>query len=124
MIAAFFCININMQTFKKFYENVYTGVQHGVKHSHRRSLPKIDGSIVPDYVKAKNDTSVSTTKILNPKIEKLKDSHGMQVCDCKDLEDIRKLYNCIPIKGEIKKLGSTGIQLYYDNNTGNFILRR
>ena len=72
--------------------------------------------IIPDYVKA--DPSK------NAKIESLKDSHGMRVCDRKDLEYMRTEYNVIPIKGEIKKLGSTGIQLYYDDKTNNFIIKR
>ena len=115
-----------MQAFKKFFENVHNGSQYNVNHSHRQSIPNSDGSIVPDYVKSKNDASISTnkTKLLNQKIESLKDGHGIRVCDRKDLEDIRLLYKCIPIKGEVKKLGSTGIQLYYDNNTNNFIIKR
>ena len=48
----------------------------------------------------------------------------MRVCDRKDLEYMRTEYNVIPIKGEIKKLGSTGIQLYYDEKTNNFIIKR
>ena len=31
---------------------------------------------------------------------------------------------CKVAKGEIKKLGSTGIQLYYDDKTKNFIIKR
>ena len=115
-----------MQLFKKFFENKYSGPQVGVNHRHLRAIPKAscngytrkDNSekIIPDYVKA--DPSK------NAKIESLKDSHGMRVCDRKDLEYMRTEYNVIPSKGEIKKLGSTGIQLYYDEKTNNFIIKR
>ena len=115
-----------MQLFKKFFENKYSGPQVGVNHRHHRSIPKASSNgytrkdnsekIIPDYVK------IDPSK--NPKIESLKDKIGMRVCDSKDLEYIRKEYNVIPIKGEIKKIGSTGIQLYYDTKTNNFILRK
>jgi len=124
LVAAFFCININMQLFKKFFENKYNGPQVGVNHRHRRAIPKASSNgysrnsekIIPDYVK------IDPSK--NSKIESLKDRHGMRVCDRKDLEYMRTEYNVIPIKGEIKKLGSTGIQLYYDDKTKNFIIKR
>jgi len=124
LVAAFFCINIYMQTFNKFFENKYSGPQVGVNHRHRRAIPKASSNgytrnsvkIIPDYVK------IDPSK--NAKIESLKDGHGMKVCNCNDIEYIRTKYNVIPMKGEIKKLGSTGIQLYYDENTGNFIIKR
>lgn len=124
MVTAFFCINISMQLFKKFFENKYSGPQVGVNHRHRRSIPKASSNgytrntlkIIPDYVK------IDPSK--NAKIESLKDKPGMRVCDSKDLEYIRKEYNTIPIKGEIKKIGSTGIQLYYDEKTNNFIIKK
>lgn len=113
-----------MQLFKSFFENKYNGPQVGVNHRHRKAIPMASSNgytrssqkIIPDYVK------IDPSK--NSKIESLKDSSGMKVCDRKDLEYIRREYNIIPIKGKIKKLGSTGIQLHYDDKTNNFILKR
>ena len=57
-------------------------------------------------------------------IEQLRDSTGKKVCGTRDLDYIRKEYNIIPFKGKVKKLGSTGIKLYYDTNLNKFVIER
>jgi hypothetical protein len=114
-----------MLTFHKFFENKYQGAKPGVNHRHRRAIPGVSSdlryvrdheNIVPDYVK--------TNPTKNPKIEQLRDGTGKKVCGTRDLEYIRKEYNIVPFKGKVKKLGSTGIMLYYDNGLNKFVIER
>ena len=113
-----------MLTFHKFFENKYRGAKPGVNHRHRRAVPGAGDpryvrkhlNIVPDYVKVDNSK--------NQKIEHLRQGKGKKICDTPDLEYIRKEYNIVPFKGKIKKLGSTGIKLYFDDNLNKFILER
>ncbi len=102
-----------MDTFSNFFTN----------HRHRRGYTDHDKkyrrkhqNLVPDYVKS------DPTK--NPKIEMLRKGPGKKICDGRDLEYIRKEYNVVPYKGEVKKLGSTGIKLYYDVNLNKFVLEK
>jgi len=102
-----------VDTFKKFFTN----------HRHRRGYTDHDKSynrkhlnLVPDYMKV--DSS------LNSKIEKLKTRMGKEVCNGADLTYIRDKYKIIPLKGETKNLGSTGIKLFYDDSIGKFVLQK
>jgi hypothetical protein len=54
----------------------------------------------------------------------LRDGNGKKVCGSRDLEYIRNQYNIVPYKGKIKKLGSTGIKLYFDDQLNNFVIER
>ena len=112
-MPAFFCLNIFVDSFSKFFTN----------HRHRRGFTDHDKhyqrkhlNLVPDYVKA--DTSK------NSKIELLRKKNGKHVCGTPELEYIRKEYNVVPFKGKVKKLGSTGIKLYFDPQLGKFVLER
>lgn len=102
-----------MDTFSKFFTNHRhrKGFTDHDKHYRRKSL-----NLVPDYVKKDPNK--------NMKIEFLRNGKGKKTCDAKDLQYIRKEYNVIPFKGETKKLGSTGIKLYYDENLNNFVLEK
>jgi len=103
-----------VDTFSKFFTN----------HRHRRAIPGSGDSrymrkhqnIVPDYVK-KDPTK-------NPKIELIRNKHGKQICDNNTLVYIKNEYNVIPFKGEVKKLGSTGIKLYFDDKLKKFVIER
>ena len=102
-----------MDTFSKFYTN----------HRHRKGYTDHDKhyqrkhqNLVPDYVK------VDPSK--NSMIELLRQKKGKHICGTPELDYIRKEYKVIPFKGEVKKLGSTGIKLYYDNNLGKFVIER
>ena len=102
-----------MDTFSNFFTN----------HRHRRGYTDHDKNyrrknqnLVPDYMKS------DPTK--NSKIEMLRGANGKKICDSRDLEYIRKEYNVIPFKGKNKRLGSTGIKLYYDNNLNKFVLEK
>ena len=109
-----------MQRFTKFFENKYQGPKPGVDHWHRKGIPNSSGrkraNIVADYIK--------TDPTKNQKIEQLRDSNGKRVCGSKDLEYIKSQYNIVPFKGKIKKLGSTGIKLYFDDQLNNFVIER
>ena len=109
-----------MQRFSKFFENKYQGPKPGVDHWHRKSIPNSGArkraNIVADYIK--------TDPTKNQKIEQLRDCHGKRICGSTDLEYIKTHYNVIPFKGEIKKLGSTGIKLYYDGQLNKFVIQR
>ena len=102
-----------MDTFSKFFTNHRhrRGYTDHDKHYNRKSL-----NLVPDYVKK------DLTK--NPKIEQLRGKNGKKVCDGKDLTYIRNEYNVVPYKGEVKKLGSTGIKLYFDESIQKFVIER
>lgn len=101
-----------MDSFSTFFTN----------HRHRRAIPgagdprytRKHQNIVPDYVK--------TDPTKNPKIELIRKTPGKQICDTKTLEYIRDEYNVIPYKGEVKKLGSTGIKLYFDDRLNKFVI--
>ena len=103
-----------MDPFSTFFTN----------HRHRRAIPgagdprytRKHQNIVPDYVKA------DPTK--NQAIEQLRGSSGKRVCSSSELDYIRKEYNVVPYKGEIKKLGSTGIKLYFDEKLNKFVLEK
>ena len=102
-----------METFSKFFTN----------HRHRRGYTDHDKNyrrkhlnLVPDYVKS------DPTK--NQKIETLRGGRGKKICDRNDLTYIRDEYKVVPYKGEVKKLGSTGISLYFDDNIGKFVIER
>lgn len=94
------------------------------KHRHRgtgftdtdSSYSRKRVNLVPDYMK--KDLSK------NQKIEKLKDNNGMAVCTAVDLNYIRDTFNIVPHKDKVQTLGKTGIQLSFDPNTKNFILRK
>ena len=114
-----------MIKFHKFFENKYQGAKPGINHRHRRAIPGSSGdsrylrkheNIVPDYVK------IDPTK--NQTIEKLRNGSGKKVCSTPDLDYIRKEYKIVPFKGEIKKLGSTGIKLYFDVKLKKFVLEK
>ena len=113
-----------MLRFCKFYENKYQGAKPGINHRHRRAIPgagdphymRIHQNIVPDYVK--------TDPTKNSNIELLRQGSGKKVCGTPDLEYIRKEYNVIPFKGEVKKLGSTGIKLYFDDKLKKFVIEK
>ena len=113
-----------MLRFHKFFENNYRGAKPGINHRHRRPIPgngdpryiRKHENIVPDYVK--------TDPTKNGKIEYLRSNMGKKVCGTNDLDYIRKEYKIVPIKGKIKKLGSTGIKLYYDDNLMNFVIEK
>jgi|TARA_R110000787_G_scaffold177712_2_gene289688 hypothetical protein len=114
-----------MIKFHKFFENKYQGTKPGINHRHRRAIPgsSSDGryirkheNIVPGYVK--------TDPSKNQTIEQLRGSTGKKVCGTSDLDYIRREYKVIPMKGQIKKLGSTGIQLYFDKKLKKFVLER
>ena len=114
-----------MLTFHKFFENKYQGAKPGINHRHRRAIPGSSGdsrylrkheNIVPDYVK--------TDPTKNQTIEQLRNGTGKKVCSSADLGYIRKEYKVVPIKGEIKKLGSTGIKLYFDEKLNKFVLEK
>jgi len=114
-----------MIKFHKFFENKYQGPKPGINHRHRRAIPGSSGNsrylrkhenIVPDYVK--------TDLTKNPTIEQLRGVTGKKVCGSADLEYIRKEYKVIPFKGEVKKLGSTGIKLYFDEKLKKFVLEK
>ena len=114
-----------MIKFHKFFENKYQGTKLGINHRHRRAIPGSSGNsrylrkhenIVPDYVKA------DPTK--NQAIEQLRGSSGKRVCSSSELDYIRKEYNVVPYKGEIKKLGSAGIKLYFDEKLNKFVLEK
>ena len=60
----------------------------------------------------------------NSKIELLRGKNGKKVCNGRDLTYIRKEYNVVPYKGEVKKLGSTGIKLYFDDSIQKFVIER
>lgn len=112
-MPAFFCLNISMDSFSKFFTNHRhrRGYTDHDKHYQRKHL-----NLVPDYVK--KDPSK------NPKIEMLRGKKGKQICGTPELNYIRKEYNVVPYKGEVKKLGSTGIKLYFDTQLGKFVLER
>jgi len=101
-----------MDSFSTFFTN----------HRHRRAIPgagdprysRKHQNIVPDYVK--------TDPTKNSKIELIRKKMGKQICDTKTLEYIRCTYNVIPYKGEVKKLGSTGIKLYFDDQLNKFVI--
>ncbi len=102
-----------MDTFKKFFTN----------HRHRRGYTDHDRNynrkhlnLVPDYMK--------TDASLNSKIEKLRDRKGREVCNSTDLTYIRDKYKIVPIKGKTKRLGSTGIKIFFDDSIGKFILMK
>jgi len=114
-----------MIKFHKFFENKYHGAKPGINHRHRRAIPGSGGdsrylrkhvNIVPDYVK--------TDPTKNQTIEKLRNGPGKKVCGSQDLDYIRKEYNVVPFKGEVKKLGSTGIKLYFDEKLKKFVLEK
>ena len=109
-----------MQGFSKFFENKYQGPKPGVDHWHRKSIPDSSGrkraNIVADYIK--------TDPTENQKIEQLRDGQGKKICGTRDLEYIRNQYKIVPFKGKIKKLGSTGIKLYFDNQLNKFVIER
>jgi len=109
-----------MQRFSKFFENKYQGSKPGVDHWHRKSIPNSDNrkhaNIVADYIK--------TDPTKNQKIEQLRDGRGKRVCGNTDLQYISKQYNIVPYKGKIKKLGSTGIKLYFDDQLNKFVIER
>ena len=101
-----------MDLFSTFFTN----------HRHRRAIPgagdprytRKHQNIVPDYVK--------TDPTKNPKIELIRQKRGKQICDTNTLNYIRKEYNVIPYKGKTKKLGSTGIKLYFDEQLNKFVI--
>lgn len=103
-----------MDPFSKFFTN----------HRHRRAIPgrgdprytRKHQNIVPDYVK--------TDPSKNPKIELLRKRPGKQICDKRTIDYIRKEYNVVPFKGEVKKLGSTGIKLYYNDKLNKFVIEK
>jgi hypothetical protein len=102
-----------VDTFAKFFTN----------HRHRRGYTDHDRNyrrkhlnLVPDYVK--------TDPSSNPKIEMLRKAKGKKICDSNDLTYIRDIYNVIPFKGKVKKLGSTGIKLYFDDKINKFIIEK
>ena len=113
-----------MLRFHKFFENMYKGAKPGVNHRHRRAIPGAGDprytrdhlNIVPDYVK--------TDPTKNQKIELLRQGKGKKICGTPELEYIRKEYSIVPFKGKIKKLGSTGIMLYFDDNLNKFVIER
>jgi|TARA_A100000172_G_C3039422_1_gene109837 hypothetical protein len=102
-----------MDSFSKFFTNHRhrRGFTDHDKHYSRKSL-----NLVPDYVKT--DTSK------NNKIELLKKSKGKKTCDSRDLTYIRDIYKVVPLKDKVKRLGSTGIKLYYDKNLNSFVLEK
>ena len=102
-----------MDNFANFFTNHRhrRGYTDHDKHYRRKHL-----NLVPDYVKK------DVTK--NPKIELIRNKRGKQVCDNNTLNYIRKEYNVIPYKGETKKLGSTGIKLYFDDSLNKFVIER
>lgn len=102
-----------MDSFANFFTNHRhrRGYTDHDKHYQRKHL-----NLVPDYVK--KDPSK------NPKIELIRNKHGKQICDTPTLDYIRKEYNVVPFKGEVKKLGSTGIKLYFDNKLNKFVIER
>ena len=67
---------------------------------------------------------MKTDPTKNSKIELLRGKKGKHICGSPELTYIRDTYKVVPIKGQIKKLGSTGIKLYFDNNLGKFVLER
>jgi hypothetical protein len=103
-----------MDPFSTFFTN----------HRHRRAIPgagdprytRKHQNIVPDYVK--------TDPTKNPKIELIRQKRGKQICDTNTLNYIRKEYNVIPYKGKTKKLGSTGIKLYFNNQLNKFVIEK
>jgi len=114
-----------MIKFHKFFENKYQGAKPGINHRHRRAIPGSSGdsrylrkheNIVPDYVK--------TDPTKNQTIEQLRNGSGKKVCSTPDLDYIRKEYKIVPFKGEVKKLGSTGIKLYFDVKLKKFVLEK
>tara|TARA_E500000318_G_scaffold73635_1_gene68295 strand:+ start:212 stop:556 length:345 start_codon:yes stop_codon:yes gene_type:complete len=114
-----------MIKFHKFFENKYQGAKPGINHRHRRAIPGSSGdsrylrkheNIVPDYVK--------TDPTKNQTIEQLRNGPGKKVCSTPDLDYIRKEYKIVPFKGEVKKLGSTGIKLYFDEKLKKFVLEK
>ena len=109
-----------MLRFHKFFENKYQKPKPGVEHWHRKVIPNSNsrkkGNIMADYLK--------TDPSKNQKIEQLRDGHGKKVCFPVDLDYIKSQYKVIPFKGEVKKLGSTGIKLYFDSNLNKFVIER
>ena len=114
-----------MIKFHKFFENKYQGAKPGINHRHRRAIPGSGGdsrylrkheNIVPDYVK--------TDPTKNQTIEQLRNGSGKKICSTPDLDYIRKEYKIVPFKGEVKKLGSTGIKLYFDIKLKKFVLEK
>ena len=112
-MPAFFSLNIFVDTFSKFFTNHRhrRGFTDHDKHYRRKSL-----NLMPDYMK--------TDPTKNSKIELLRGKKGKHICGSPELTYIRDTYKVVPIKGQIKKLGSTGIKLYFDNNLGKFVLER
>jgi hypothetical protein len=109
-----------MLRFHKFFENKYQKPKPDVDHWHREVIPnsggRKKGNIMADYLK--------TDPSKNQKIEQLRDGHGKKVCFPADLDYIKSQYKVIPFKGEVKKLGSTGIKLYFDSNLNKFVIER
>ena len=114
MLQLFFCLNIIMDNFAKFYSNS--------KHRHRgngftdvhKTYRRKHLNLVPDQFK--KDLSK------NQKIENLKSSPGSSPCTSSDLNYIRQTYNIVPRKDKEQLLGKTGIKLMYNPESQTFIL--